>query len=177
MNWQRACGTTMMMCFIACLSGNSPRATESASGPSSAIIRPPALNPDAALAMVEACRAFAKKNNWHVAIAVVDASGGLMAFFRMENTSFNAIQSAQLKAKTSAIVKSSTKDLADMVTSSANPALVAAHQLALGFYTAQGGLPIFVEGVVIGAVAAAGQGPAEDEQCARAGLEAGLNQK
>jgi glc operon protein GlcG len=177
MNWQSALGTMMVTCYVACFASDSLGATEPVSGASSAIIRPPALNPDAALAMVEACRAFAKKNNWHVSIAVVDPSGGLMAFFRMENTSFNSIQSAQLKAKTSAIVRSSTKDLADMVTSNANPALVASHQLAMGFYAAQGGLPISVEGVVIGAVAAAGQGPAEDEQCARVGLDAGLNLK
>jgi len=136
------------------------------------IIHPPALNPDAAFSMVDACRAFAKRNNWHVSIAVVDASGALMAFHRMANTSFNSIQSAQLKAKTSAIVRSSTKDLSDMSTNNPNPALVAAHQAVLGFYSGQGGLPIVAEKTVIGAIGVGGQGPMEDERCARAGMEA-----
>jgi uncharacterized protein GlcG (DUF336 family) len=136
-----------------------------------AIVYPPALNPDSAFSMVEACQAFAKKNNWHVSIAVVDASGALMAFHRMADTSFNSIQSAQLKAKTAAIVRSSTLDLAEMVSKSANPALVASHQMELGFYAAQGGLPIKAGNVVVGAIGVGGQGPAEDEQCARVGME------
>lgn len=138
-----------------------------------AVIHPPALNPDAAFAMVEACRALAKKNNWNVSIAVVDASGALMAFHRMANTSFNSIQSAILKAKTSAIVRSSTKDLSEKATNDPNPALVAAHQVALGFYTAKGGVPIFVDNIVVGGIGVGGH-PTEDEQCARAGIDAVL---
>jgi len=152
-------------------------AADPAGASRTAIIRVPALNPDAALAMVEGCRAFAEKNNWHETIAVVDASGALIAFFRMQNTSFNSIQSAQLKAKTSAVVRSSTKDLSDMVSKDPTPALVASHQLVLGFYSAQGGLPIMADNVVVGAIGVGGQGPSEDEQCARAGLEAGLKFK
>jgi glc operon protein GlcG len=149
-------------------------AVEGSAGGSKAVIRVLALNPDAALAMVEGCREFAVKHSWHESIAVVDASGALVAFFRMQNTSFNSIQSAQLKARTAAIVRASTKDLADMVTASPTPALVASHQLAMGFYAAQGGLPITVDGIVVGAIGVGGQGPAEDEQCARAGMESGL---
>jgi glc operon protein GlcG len=138
----------------------------------SGVYHPPALHPDAAMTMLEACRAHAKKNNWYVSIAVVDAHGSLLAFHRMENTSFNSIQSAQLKARTSAIVRSSTKALAEKATSSESPPLVASQQVALGFYAAEGGIPIKVGDTVIGAIGVGGKGPAEDAACAQVGIDA-----
>jgi uncharacterized protein GlcG (DUF336 family) len=140
------------------------------------IVRRPVLTPDIAWAMLEGCRAYAQQNRWHVSIAVVDPGAALMAFFRMDGTSLNSINSAEQKARTSATIGLPTGDLADRSGSKggAEAPLLAAQQLAMGFYAAQGGLPIKVEGTLIGAIAASGESPENDEKCARAGMEAGL---
>ncbi len=124
--------------------------------------------------MVEACKAYAEKHNWHVSIAVVDGGASLMAFFRMDDTSINSINSALQKAKTSALIRLPTKDLADRASKGEDAALLAAQQLAMGFYAAQGGLPIKVDGIVAGAIAASGESPERDEECARVAMQAVL---
>jgi glc operon protein GlcG len=150
-----------------------------------AIVQRPALSADGAASILEACRAFAKQKSWHVTIAVVDSGGALMAFLRMDNTSLNAIHSALEKAKTAATIGQSTAELSDRVVKSSTPeqsVLIAEQQRAMGFYAAPGGLPIVVNSTLVGAIGVSGEpGPGgvpsgQDEQCAHAGLDAGLRE-
>jgi glc operon protein GlcG len=117
--------------------------------------------------VVAAAEAEAKKQKWPVAIAVVDASGHLVAFARMDDTQLGSIEVALQKAKTSALFRRSTKVFEDaLISGGANLRVLKAPQIL----PIEGGLPIIVDGKVIGAVGVSGVKPNEDGQTAQAGL-------
>jgi heme-degrading protein len=73
----------------------------------------------------EAAVAEAKKNNMLMAIAVVELSGALVYFLKMDGTQYASIRSAQDKATSAALFRRSTKTLLMIVDSVANPAVFA----------------------------------------------------
>src|SRR6478736_85538 len=64
---------------------------------------------DAAKKAIAAAEAEAKKNNWPVAIAIVDTGGHLVAFSRIDNTQIGSIEIALGKARTANSLKRPTK--------------------------------------------------------------------
>lgn len=122
---------------------------------------------EAAKKMAAAGEAEARTNGWNVAIAVVDASGGLILFQKLDDTQPGSIAVAQGKARTAALFKRPTKAMEDAI---------AAGKLAFltveGIVPIQGGLPVIVEDKVIGAVGVSGVTSAQDEQVAQAALRA-----
>ena len=122
---------------------------------------------DAAKKMAVAAVAEAKKNGWHVCIAIVDYHGELVYFERLDNTQLGAVSVAVDKARTAAKFKRSTKMLEDAVASGRNA------MLRLGDATPiQGGLPIVIDGKFVGAIGVSGVASQQDEQVASAGLAA-----
>ena len=122
---------------------------------------------EAAKKMAAAGEAEARKNGWNVAIAVVDASGGLILFHKLDETQPGSIAVAQGKARTAALFKRPTKAMEE--------AIAAGKQAFLaieGVVPIQGGLPVLVENKVIGAVGVSGVTSAQDEQVAQAALRA-----
>ena len=113
-----------------------------------------------------AAEAEAQRNGWNVSIAVVDAHGDLLAFHRMDGASLPSIDIALAKARTSARGGQPSKTYADRL-SGGNMAI-----LALDFMPLQGGVPIVVEGVRVGAIGVSGVTSAQDEQIALAGAAA-----
>lgn len=120
---------------------------------------------EAAKKMAAAGEAEARKNGWNVAIAVVDASGGLILFHKLDETQPGSIAVAQLKARTAALFKRSSKLLEEAVAAGKQAFLAVEGILPL-----QGGLPVIVEDKVIGAVGVSGVTSAQDEQVAQAAL-------
>jgi uncharacterized protein GlcG (DUF336 family) len=122
---------------------------------------------EAAKKMAAAGEAEARKNGWNVAIAVVDASGGLILFQKLDETQPGSIAISQGKARTAALFKRPTKAMEEAV---------AAGKLAFlsldGILPIQGGLPVIADGKVIGAVGVSGVTSAQDEQVAQAALGA-----
>jgi uncharacterized protein GlcG (DUF336 family) len=109
--------------------------------------------------------AEAKKNDWPDSVAVVDYHGDLVYFERLDNCQLAGVSLAIEKARTAARLKRSTKVLQDAI-ASGNDAL-----LRLGDATPiQGGLPIVVNGEIVGAIGVSGMSSAQDEQVASAGL-------
>jgi glc operon protein GlcG len=102
-----------------------------------------------------------------VSISIVDANGDLLAFRRLDGASLASIDISQGKARTSARVRRPTKALEDAV-AAGRTALVTAPGLVL----MQGGLPITVGGVTVGAVGVSGATSEQDEQVAAAGIAA-----
>src|SRR5260370_33840543 len=103
--------------------------------------------------MLDAAEAAARKNGWQEAIAVVDSGGRLVAFFRMDNTRLASIDIAIGKAVTANNVKRPTKALQDSVApGSSTPRM----QGLPGVTPVDGGLPILIDGKVVGAIGAAG---------------------
>jgi glc operon protein GlcG len=120
---------------------------------------------EAAKKMASAGEAEARKNGWNVAIAIVDASGGLILFHKLDDTQPGSIAVAQGKARAAALFKRPSKALEE--------AIVMGKQGFLsveGIVPMQGGLPVIVEGKVIGAVGVSGVTSAQDEQVAQGAL-------
>jgi len=122
---------------------------------------------EAAKKMVAAGEVEAVKNGWNVAITIVDASGGLILFQKLDDTQPGSIQVSQGKARTSALFKRPTKAMEEMI-AGGKTAFLAVD----GITPIQGGLPVVVDGKVIGAIGVSGVTSAQDEQVAAAALAA-----
>jgi glc operon protein GlcG len=116
--------------------------------------------------IVAAAKAEARKNNWNVTIAIVDDGGFLVHLERLDGAPAQSATIATAKAWTAAATRSPTKTLEDMVKE--RPAIVAFP----GRLAVQGGLPILHQGECVGAVGVSGVKSHEDEQIAKAGLQA-----
>jgi uncharacterized protein GlcG (DUF336 family) len=123
---------------------------------------------DQAKAAAAAAVAEAKKNNLFYAVAVVEPSGDLVYFERMDNTQYASTKISQARARASALFRRPTKAFADRV----------AQQNDLSVFSlidanwSEGGVPIIVNGKLIGAIGASGGTQAQDGQVARAGADA-----
>ncbi len=116
--------------------------------------------------IVAAAKAEARKNNWNVTIAIVDDGGFLVHLERLDGAPAQSGTIATAKAWTAAATRTPTKTLEDMVKE--RPAIVAFP----GRLAVQGGLPILHQGECVGAVGVSGVKSHEDEQIAKAGLQA-----
>jgi uncharacterized protein GlcG (DUF336 family) len=132
--------------------------------------RPPygtAITLETAKRLAAGSAAEARKNNWNVAIAVVDNHGFLVYYEMMDDTQTASPVIAIEKAKTAAMFRRTTKELEDNI---------AAGRVAVlglpGATPIEGGLPIVVGGKLIGAVGVSGVTSGQDGQIARAGIDA-----
>src|SRR5690242_13089253 len=111
--------------------------------------------------------AEAKKNNWIVAIAILDDGGHLLHLIRMDGASpFNA-RTAIAKGKTAAESRRSSLVWEERIKAGRTSMLGMP-----GITPVQGGLPIVVEGAYVGGVGVSGVQSHEDEQIAAAGIKA-----
>ena len=125
------------------------------------------LSLQAAKTMAAAAEAKARENNWNVAIAIVDAAGELILFHRLDQTQPASLDIAIGKARTAARFRRPTKVLEDAVAGGRTVLLAVADVLPL-----EGGLPIVVDGRVIGAVGVSGVTSQQDAQVAQAAIDA-----
>jgi glc operon protein GlcG len=121
--------------------------------------------------MAASAETEAAKNGWNMVITVVDDGGNLVYTERMDGAQIASIQISQGKAHTALAFRRPTKDLQDAVTKG-NTSVLKLDPVT----PVQGGLPIAVDGKIIGAIGVSGAQSAQDEQCAQAGLNA-LNEK
>ena len=120
---------------------------------------------DDAKKAVAAAEAEARKNNWNVAIAILDSGGHLILFQRMDDTQIGSVNIAIGKAKTAVSFKRPTKAMEDIVTGG-RIAFLAVE----GITPLQGGLPVVVDDKVIGSVGVSGVQSSQDEQVAQAAV-------
>jgi glc operon protein GlcG len=114
--------------------------------------------------LVAAAESEAKKRGAAVVIAVVDDGGQLILLERLDDTQVASVEVAIGKARTAAIFRRPSKVFEDQVKNGRVAALVLPGATPL-----QGGVPITVDGKVIGAIGASGNSPQEDEEIALAG--------
>jgi glc operon protein GlcG len=113
--------------------------------------------------------AEAKKNNWTMALAVVDPNGTLVYYEKLDNTQIGSAQVAISKARSSAIFKRPSKWFQDQVAKGGE----GVRYLGLeGAVPLEGGVPIVMEGKIVGAIALSGGTSAQDAQCAQIGADA-----
>jgi len=103
-------------------------------------------------------------------VAVVDDNGSLLAFSRMDGAKITSIQIAIDKAFTAAGARRATHEYWEMA-QPGKPAfgIFTAHQGRL--MVVGGGLPIFVEGQIVGGVGCSSGTPEQDRRCAQAGID------
>jgi len=127
-----------------------------------------ALTLAAARKMVAAAEAEAQPNNWRGVVAVVDDGGWIILLERMDHAALTAgVELAAGKARSAALFKKPTEALEQAIDQGRYAAIT-----ARGFIEMQGGLPVVVDGEVIGGIGASFATPEEDEQIAKAGLAA-----
>ena len=125
------------------------------------------LTLEAARNALAAAEAEAGRNGWRVSVAVVDAAGELVAFHRMDDAMPTSAQIAQGKARTAARWRRPTRAL-DSTLTAGRTAILAFE----GTIPVEGGVPIVVNGRVVGGVGVSGVTSQQDAQCARAGAAA-----
>ncbi len=128
----------------------------------------PYLTLEAARTILTAAQAKASENGWPCVIAVVDAEGLPIVMERMDNASVLAgVDLAPGKARTAALFRRESGALEDAI-NGPRPAAVTAQ----GFVMMRGGVPITVDGTVVGAIGVSADTPDHDEQIAKAGIAA-----
>ena len=123
------------------------------------------LTLDGAKQMMAAAEDEAVKNNWNVAIAIVDAAGNLLMFQKRDETQFGSIAVAIGKARTAVAFKRPTKAMEEMITGGRSVFLALEDLTPI-----QGGLPVMVENQAIGGIGVSGVMSSQDEQVAQAGI-------
>jgi len=113
--------------------------------------------------------AEAAQNNWAMAVAVVDIAGDLVYFEKMDATQAGSVVVAVDKARSAARFKRPTRAFQDMLTSGGEGLRVFR---ITGAVPVEGGVPIVVDGKIVGAIGVSGGTSAQDGQCARAGVDA-----
>jgi glc operon protein GlcG len=128
----------------------------------------PVLTLDDVKIIAAAAEAEARANNWNVVISIVDDGGHLLWLQRLDGAAPISAYIAPAKAKTAALGRRESKIYEDIINNG-----------RISFTTApyiegmlEGGVPIVVDGHVVGAVGVSGVKSAEDAQIAKAGIAA-----
>jgi len=116
--------------------------------------------------MLAACEAEAERNNWAVAISIVDDGGFLLGFVRMDGAPTISAEVSLGKARTSATTRRPSKVFEDRVKERPGFATFPAGTLI------QGGVPIIHQNECVGAIGVSGVQSHEDEHIATAGVKA-----
>lgn len=124
---------------------------------------------DTAKKAMAAAEAEAKKNNWSVAIAIIDTTGSLVLFQKMDNTNTLSVAVAEGKARASLDGRRPSKAFQDAVAGGgAGLRLLSVPNLM----TLEGGVPVIADGKVVGAIGVSGVTSEQDAQIAMAGAAA-----
>jgi uncharacterized protein GlcG (DUF336 family) len=126
------------------------------------------IDMSAAKKVMAAAEAEATKNNWGVAIAIVDSGANLVMLQRLDNAQLSSVRIAEAKAKTAAEFRRPTKVFEDAVGGGG----IGLRVLSFGASVAEGGVPIVSGGKVVGAIGVSGVQSHQDAQVAQAGADA-----
>ncbi len=116
--------------------------------------------------LAAAAEAEALKNKWTVVIALVDDGGHLVYLQRLDDTQYASIEVAQRKAQTAIAFKRPSKVFED-ATGAGKVAVMSLPIIAL-----EGGVPLVVDGKMIGAIGVSGVTSQQDGVVAKAAVDA-----
>jgi glc operon protein GlcG len=124
----------------------------------------PPISLERAQAAIAAAVAEAKKHNWKLNVAVVDSGTNLVAFQRMDGAQLASIVVAEHKARAAAAFRRETRVWEDGIQLKQNY-----YTLTLdGVIASRGGIPLVVEGKLIGAIGCSGGTGSQDEVVCKA---------
>ena len=155
--------------------GSGGAAPAGSQGGRAAAVQPPSpIDAATARKILAAAEQTASAASAKVAIAVVDVNGDLVALSRLDGATSRAVASAQGKARAAILFGVPTKQVSDAI-AAGTPlpvTLTPAGVGTSGIVTNQGGVPLFIDGKLAGAVGVGGSSSAEDERFATSGVEA-----
>jgi uncharacterized protein GlcG (DUF336 family) len=120
--------------------------------------------------IAKACRDFAASKNASASIYIIDTAGEFVHVERMDGQVFNNIRTALLKAQTALKTRQPTSAINAQLKN--NPAMIARQTTYFNLFSNAGGIPIVVDGQMIGAIGVGGIPGGNDEPCAIEGLKA-----
>jgi uncharacterized protein GlcG (DUF336 family) len=127
------------------------------------------INAETAKKVAAPALAEARKNQWAMAVAIVDTAGDLVYFEKMDDTQVGSVDVAIAKARSAARFKRPTKAFQDALAAGGEGLRI----LALnGAIPVDGGVPLVVGGKIVGAIGMSGGTSAQDGQAAAAGAAA-----
>jgi glc operon protein GlcG len=129
----------------------------------------PPINIENAKKVMTAAEAEAAKNNWSVVITIIDSGGNTVMLHRGDDVQLSSLDLAQGKAQTALRFKRPSKVLDDAISGGG----AGLRFLALkDIVPLEGGLPLVLDGKIVGAIGVSGVLSAQDTQTARAGVDA-----
>ncbi len=128
----------------------------------------PNVSVENAKKIAAAALAEARKNNWRMAVAVGDTAGYLVYYEKMENTQLASADVSIDKARSAVLYKRPTKALQDGLAAGGAGWRLLRLRNAVPI---DGGLPLLIDGKIVGAVGVSGEASDQDAQCAKAGAD------
>jgi glc operon protein GlcG len=110
----------------------------------------------------------AQKNNWNIAVAIVDNHGLLVYYEMMDDTQTGSAGVAIDKARSAAMFRRPTRAFEEAINKGGRPSVL---NLS-GASAISGGMPVTVGGKIVGGIGVSGASADQDEQVAKAGLQA-----
>jgi glc operon protein GlcG len=132
-------------------------------------INVPTIGVEEARQAASAALAEARRNGWTMAVAVVEPSGTLVYFEKMDETQSGSAQVCIDKARSAALFKRPTKAFQEALAAGGNGLRILRLRDAV---PVEGGLPLIVGGKFVGALGVSGGTSEQDGQCAQAGVGA-----
>jgi uncharacterized protein GlcG (DUF336 family) len=126
------------------------------------------VNLEKARKIAASALAEANKNNFKMAVAIVDTAGDLVYFEKMDGTQVASVNIAQDKARSSVRFKRPTKAMQDVLAAGGAGVRFLALQ---GAVPVEGGIPLVMNGQIVGAIGASGGTSDQDGQVAKAGAD------
>ena len=128
----------------------------------------PPISLDNAKKAAAAAMTEARKNNWNMAVAIVDPDGLLVYYEKMDNTQTGSANVAIAKARSAALFKRPTRAFQDALASGGAGMRVLGLE---GAVPVEGGIPILLGNEIIGAIGVSGDTSEHDAQCSKAGVD------
>jgi glc operon protein GlcG len=127
------------------------------------------LGLEAAKKVMAAAEAEAVKNNWAMAIVILDSTGHMVMLHKLDNTQYGSLMAAEDKAVSAINYRRPSKVFEDLVAQGG----IGLRSLALrGASPLEGGIPINVDSKIVGAIGVSGGTSVQDGQVAKAGADA-----
>jgi uncharacterized protein GlcG (DUF336 family) len=129
----------------------------------------PPIGLEAAKKVMAAAESDALKNNWGMAIAILDSTGHLVMLHKLDNTQYGSIAVAEDKARSALYFRRPSKVFEELVAQGGmNLRLLALR----GASPLEGGIPLMQDGKIVGAIGVSGATSVQDGQVAKAGTDA-----
>ncbi len=157
-----ACAAVAVLLFVPPAAAQT--ATQAGGAPT---VERPSLSLESARRMMAAATREAQQHNAPSTIAVADAGGELLLLERMDGARAAGAYLAPGKARTAVIFRHPTKDLEETINGGRT-----AQVTAPGFVQMEGGIPVVVDGQVVGAIGVSGESKQQDSQIAAAAVAA-----